>query len=73
MDPEDIDETICVDCGAHVDPTCEPTFSITAEVVLCFSCSTRRGGAWDWSEEKWKVAPRLEDLPLGSLGESASP
>ena len=73
MDPEEIDETICADCGAHVDPTREPTFSLTEEVILCFSCSTRRGGAWDASEEKWKTAPKLENLPLGSIEESASP
>jgi hypothetical protein len=75
MEPEDIDidDNICADCGARVDPSREPTFAITPEVILCMACSTRRGGAWDGAQEKWTAAPRLEDLPLGSLEDRPTP
>ena len=69
----DIDESVCADCGTRVDPSREPTFAITEEVVLCLTCSTRRGGVWDPVQEKWTTAPRLENLPLGSLEERPVP
>ena len=56
-----------------MDPSREPTFSVTEEVILCVTCSTRRGGAWDAAQEKWTKAPELENVPLGSLEERASP
>ena len=67
MEPEEIDieESLCADCGARVDPTREPSFAVTQEVILCMACSTRRGGAWDGAQEKWTEAPRLEGVPLG--------
>ena len=65
MEPDDLDETICADCGAILDSTREPTFSITDDIALCLTCSVRRGGQWDGGGEKWQVAPQLEGLRFG--------
>jgi hypothetical protein len=71
MEFEDLDSMVCVDCGAAIDPTREPTFSITEELVLCQACTSRRGGQWDATREKWSVAPRLEGLRFGGGAPSA--
>lgn len=60
---------VCSDCKKDVDPEREHCFAITDEVVLCYTCSVRRGGAYDESDDKWARAPRLEDVPLsGQMG-----
>lgn len=53
----------CIECGQSVDTTFDHPFAITDEIVLCASCATRRGGAYDSDKEKWTVAPRLEEIP----------
>jgi len=52
----------CIECGATVDPAFDRPFSITESIVLCFTCSTRRGGAYDSDREKWSISPRLDEL-----------
>jgi hypothetical protein len=64
MEP-DLDQLSCIDCGARIDAdqaAAERTFAVTDEVVLCHACALRRGGVYDDSEDKWKLAPRLEQL-----------
>jgi hypothetical protein len=64
MDPE-LEQLSCVDCGTPIDAdqaVAERTFAITGEVVLCHACALRRGGSYDDADDKWKIAPRLEDL-----------
>jgi hypothetical protein len=61
----DFDQLSCIDCGTPIDAdqaVAERTFAITDEVALCHACALRRGGVYDDSEDKWKVAPRLEEL-----------
>ena len=61
----DLEQLICMDCGTPVeaeDAVAERTFAITEEVVLCYACAVRRGGVYDDAEDKWKIAPRLEDV-----------
>lgn len=53
----------CIECGTSVDTAFDRPFAITDEIVLCFSCANRRGGAYDSDKEKWTVAPRLEEIP----------
>jgi hypothetical protein len=64
MDP-DLEQLSCVDCGTPIDAeqaVAERTFAITDEVVLCHACALRRGGIYDDADDKWKIAPRLEDV-----------
>jgi hypothetical protein len=61
----DLDELSCADCGRLIDMdnlASERPFSITDEVVLCHQCASRRGGIYDDAQDKWRIAPRLEDL-----------
>jgi hypothetical protein len=62
LDDGDMDEMVCTDCGALVDPRREPVFTVTAEIALCMECSIRRGGQWDGVDEKWVAAPKLDSL-----------
>jgi hypothetical protein len=64
MEP-DLEQLSCVDCGTAIDAdqaVAARTFAITDEVVLCHECALRRGGVYDDSDDKWKHAPRLEDV-----------
>lgn len=66
MEP-DLDQLSCADCGAAIDSdraTAERTFALTGEVVLCHACALRRGGVYDDAADKWKIAPRLEDVSV---------
>lgn len=61
----DLDQLSCVDCRRPIDAedlADERPFAITDEVVLCHDCALRRGGVYDDAEDKWKIAPRLEDV-----------
>lgn len=65
MDP-DLGQLNCIDCGTPIDAdqaVAERTFAITGEVVLCHACALRRGGVYDDADDKWKIAPRLEQVP----------
>jgi hypothetical protein len=62
----------CMECGKTVDLEGERCFAITDEVVLCYTCSVRRGGAYDSADDKWVVAPRLGNLGRGE-GEGRVP
>jgi hypothetical protein len=55
---------VCSECKRDIDPEVERCFAITDELVLCYDCSVRRGGAYDELHDKWARAPRLEDVPL---------
>ena len=64
MDTE-LDQLSCIDCGTRIDAdqaVAARTFAITNEVVLCHACALSRGGVYDDSEDKWKLAPRLEEV-----------
>jgi hypothetical protein len=64
MDPDERSDLIdCIDCGTTVDPAFDRPFMITEAIILCFSCATRRGGAYDSDKEKWVVAPLLDAIP----------
>lgn len=61
----DLDQLSCIDCGTPIDAdraVADRTFAITSEVVLCHACALRRGGVYDDAEDKWKLAPRLEQV-----------
>ena len=59
---EDIEITErCADCGAEIAEL-EWTFAVSDESVICYQCATRRGGAYDELEDRWKVEPKVEDL-----------
>lgn len=61
----DLDQLSCIDCGTRIDAdqaVAERTFALTEEVVLCHACALRRGGVYDDHEDKWKLAPRLEEV-----------
>ena len=62
---DDLEVVGCADCGCPVDATNpeERVFAVTPELVLCYECAVRRGGVYDDEEDKWRVAPRLEQLP----------
>jgi hypothetical protein len=62
---------VCSDCKRDVDPDVEHCFAITDELLLCYECSVRRGGAFDELHDKWARAPKLEDVPLS--GSDAAP
>jgi DNA-directed RNA polymerase subunit RPC12/RpoP len=53
----------CADCGAEVSDTRERAFALGDEGVLCFACSTRRGGKYDELHDHWDQAPDLTGLP----------
>lgn len=55
---------VCADCSRDIDPELERCFAITSEVVLCYECSVRRGGAYDELEDRWARAPVLSDVPV---------
>lgn len=55
---------VCSDCNKELFPEVEHCFAITDELLLCYECSVRRGGAYDELHDKWARAPRLEDVPL---------
>lgn len=62
---EDLDQMTCIDCGttiAAVDATTDRAFALTPEIILCSACARRRGGVYDDAEDKWKIAPRLDDV-----------
>lgn len=62
---EDLEQLTCIDCGATIDVADAATqrvFALTPEIVLCSACAVRRGGVYDDAEDKWKVAPRLDDV-----------
>ena len=62
---EDLEQLTCIDCGTTVDAegaVAARTFALTPEIVLCNACAVRRGGVYDDAEDKWKIAPRLDDL-----------
>lgn len=64
---EDLDHLTCIDCGTTIDiadATPDRTFALTPEVVLCNACAIRRGGVYDDTDDKWKIAPRLEGLSI---------
>jgi hypothetical protein len=64
MDPDELSGFVtCIDCGESVDAAFDRPFAITDEVVLCFTCATRRGGAYDSDKEKWVAVPLLEAIP----------
>lgn len=63
----DLDQLSCIDCATPIDAgsaVADRTFALTDEVVLCHSCALRRGGVYDDAEDKWKIAPRLEEVSL---------
>jgi hypothetical protein len=62
---EDLDQLTCIECGTMIDvegAAAARVFALTPEVVLCHACAMRRGGVYDDAEDKWKIAPRLEDV-----------
>ena len=61
----DLDQLSCIECGSPIDAdqaVAQRTFALTNELVLCHACAVRRGGVYDDAEDKWKLAPRLEDV-----------
>jgi len=63
----DLDQLCCIECGSEIDAdqaVAQRTFALTDELVLCHACALRRGGVYDDAEDKWKLAPRLEDVPV---------
>ena len=61
----DTEQLSCIDCGTTLDAeeaVAERVFALTPEIVLCNACALRRGGVYDDSEDKWKIAPRLEGV-----------
>lgn len=62
---EDLEQLTCIECGMtiHVeDAAAARVFALTPEVILCHGCAMRRGGVYDDVADKWKIAPRLEDV-----------
>jgi hypothetical protein len=56
---DDREQQSCIECGSAVG---ERVFALTDEIVLCHECALRRGGIYDDAKDKWKIAPRLEDI-----------
>jgi hypothetical protein len=64
MEREELEElTECWDCGATVSPSEDPVYEFAENQALCFECALRRGGEYDAHEERWTVAPNVQDLP----------
>lgn len=62
---EDLEQLTCIECGTTIaveDAATERVFALTPEVILCHSCALRRGGVYDDADDKWKIAPNLEDV-----------
>ena len=61
--PNDRDEFVpCLVCGALVSPAVNRIFAVGCEDLICMECALRRGGAYDESEDRWGVAPHVDDL-----------
>ena len=52
---------ICADCGAPVSAAERP-YAFGQDALLCMGCALRRGGAYDEIDDRWAVAPKIDDL-----------
>jgi hypothetical protein len=61
---EDRDEAVvyCVDCGALIQPGFERGYPYGSLGLVCWDCSLRRGGTYDWREDCWSRAPDLTGI-----------
>jgi hypothetical protein len=64
MEQDEWNELVqCVDCRAMIAPGPDRAFAISDDDFLCFACSIRRGGLFDYDEDSWIVAPNVADEP----------
>jgi hypothetical protein len=57
------DEIACADCGTRVSVSRgDICFAFGTEGALCLTCASRRGGAYDVADDRWVVAPWIDDL-----------
>lgn len=52
----------CLDCGALVSAVVNRVFAVGCDDVICMECAERRGGEYDEEQDRWKVAPQVDDL-----------
>jgi hypothetical protein len=68
LNDDDTLET-CAVCGAATDPAVDRAYVVDETLVLCLACASERGGVYDEEEDRWREAPRIDDLlPVASLG-----
>ncbi len=62
--PNNRDENLmtCEECGGTVSPAGDRVFALGCEAVLCMECTLRRGGVYDETDDRWTVAPKVDDL-----------
>lgn len=58
----DDDIMVCAGCGASLAPGLDRVYPLGVEDVLCMECSQLRGGVYLEEEDRWTVAPRVDDL-----------
>jgi hypothetical protein len=51
----------CADCGIGIREG-ERAFAFGEDGSLCMACGLRRGGAYDEVNDRWTVAPAVDDL-----------
>jgi len=52
---------VCADCRAEV-ATADRVYIFGAEELLCFECALKRHGSYDELQDRWTVAPDVNDL-----------
>ena len=63
MDETELEEVArCADCGSEITAGIDRGFSSGTDLVLCYDCAERRGGAWDEARGVWTRAPDLIGL-----------
>ncbi len=55
-------ESICTGCGRPVVGGLQRAYGFGDDQLLCWDCAVARGGSFDAGEDRWAVAPRVEDL-----------
>jgi hypothetical protein len=60
---EEEDLVECIDCSAELSPEGDRGFALSDDSYLCFTCAMRRGGNYDYAQERWVVEPNVADEP----------
>lgn len=58
---------LCAACNSEIS-TVDRVYMFGLESLLCFECALKRHGVYDEADDRWIVAPVVEDL-LGDAAE----
>jgi hypothetical protein len=61
MDESD-DLVACAACGSVISRSEDRAYAFGTDSAICLACGLRRGGAYDEEEDRWRVAPQIDDL-----------